>query len=134
MKDGALHHVALVTGDLARAIEFYRDVLGLSQVARPAFKSEGAWMFGGALEVHLIAHAGGNFRPNSLIDIDDAHFAIRVEDFEGAMTKLAMHGFREDASDGDPKRIRIIRQGVAGFPQAYFLDRNCNIIEVNTAR
>lgn len=134
MKDGALHHVALVTRDLPRAVEFYRDVLGLSQVARPPFKSQGAWMFGDTLEVHLIAYAGGNFRSNNLIDIDDAHFAIRVDDFEGAMTKLAAHGFREDAPEGDPKRIRIIRQGVAGFPQAYFLDPDCNIIEINAAR
>jgi catechol 2,3-dioxygenase-like lactoylglutathione lyase family enzyme len=134
MKTETLHHVALVTRDLPRAVEFYRDVLGLKQVARPPFKSQGAWMFGDTLEVHLIAHPGGNFRPNALIDIDDAHFAIRVADFEGAMTKLAAHGFREDAAEGDPKRIRIIRQGVAGFPQAYFLDPDRNIIEINAAR
>jgi catechol 2,3-dioxygenase-like lactoylglutathione lyase family enzyme len=107
--------------------------MGVKQVARAAFKSEGAQMCGETLEVHLIAYVGGNFRPNNLIDIDDAHIAIRIGDFEGAMTKLAAHGFREDAQEGDTKRIRMIRKGAAGFPQAYFLDPDCSIIEIDAA-
>ncbi len=133
VKNAKLHHVALVTNNLQRAIAFYRDVLQLEQVARPAFKSEGAWMFSGSLEVHLILHPEGTFRGNRQIDIVDAHFAIRVDDFEAAMRQLAANGFREDAGEDDPMRVLVIRKGLAGFPQAYILDPDRNIVEINAA-
>ena len=38
-----LHHVAVSVSDLARAKEFYGNVLGLEEIARPAFPFDGAW-------------------------------------------------------------------------------------------
>ena len=133
MKISPLHHVSLVTSDLERATEFYRDVFGFKQIDRPPFSTAGTWFSFGPFELHLIVHPGGTFRNNSTIDMADAHFALRVEDFEAAIRHFAAKGFREDAADGDPKRIVVNRKSVAGYPQAYLLDVDRNIIEINAA-
>ena len=128
-----LHHVSLVTSNLERATEFYRDVFGFKQIARPPFSVPGTWFAFGSFELHLIDNPGGTFRNNSTIDTGDTHFAIRVEDFEAAIRHFATKGFRENASDGDPKRILVNRKSTAGYPQAYLLDVDRNIIEINAA-
>ena len=38
-----LHHVAVAVTDLDRARRFYAGVLGLKEIARPAFSFDGAW-------------------------------------------------------------------------------------------
>ncbi len=134
MKISPLHHVSLVTSNLEGATEFYSDVFGFKQIARPPLGVPGSWFAFDSFELHLIAHPGGTFRNSSTIDTADAHFAIRVEDFEAAMRHFAAKGFREDAADGDPKRIAVNRKSPVGYPQAYLLDVDRNIIEINAAR
>ena len=134
MNISVLHHVSLVTSHLDRSVKFYRDVFGLEQIARPPFKSAGAWLAFGSFQIHLIVKPNGTFRSKSTIDTGDTHFAIRVEDFEATLGQLAARGFREDADEGDPMRLLVIREGVAGFPQAYLLDPDRNIIEINAVR
>jgi len=133
MNSPALHHVSLVTLDLDRSVKFYRDVFGLKQIARPPFKSAGAWLALGPMQLHLIVKPDGTFRTKPAIETGDAHFAIRVSDFEKMIGQLVSKGFRENAADGDPMRLLVIRKGVAGFPQAYILDPDWNIIEINAA-
>ncbi len=133
MKISMLHHVSLATSNLERSTEFYKEVFGLRQIARPPLKSKGAWLAGGSLELHLISNSGGSFRDSLKIDTLDIHFAIRVEDFEAAMDRLAKKGFREDAPEGDPKRLAIKRNSAVGYPQAYLLDPDRNIVEINAA-
>ena len=58
---------------------------------------------------------------------------IRVDDFEASVAKLVECGFREDAEDGDPMRLLVIRDGIAGFAQAFFLDPDWNVVEINSA-
>lgn len=126
-----LHHVSLVTADLARAIAFYRDVFEFRQVPRPLFSTNGAWLEFGACQIHLIDNPHGTFRRSTRIDSADTHFAIRVDDFEAMIAMLTKKGFREDAPDGDMKRILTVREGLAKFPQAYVLDPDLHIIEIN---
>lgn len=133
MNISVLHHVSLVTSDLDRSVKFYRDAFGLEQITRPPFKSVGAWLAFGSFQIHLIVKPNGTFRGKSTIDTGDTHFAIRVEDFEATVSQLAGKGFREDAAEDDPMRLLLIRGGVAGFPQAYLLDPDWNIIEINAA-
>lgn len=133
MNSPALHHVSLVTLDLDRSVTFYRDVFGLKQIARPPFKSAGAWLALEPLQLHLIVKPDGTFRNKPVIETGDTHFAIRVSDFEETISQLVTKGFREDAADDDPMRLLVIRKGVAGFPQAYILDPDRNIIEINAA-
>ncbi len=128
-----LHHVSLVTADLARSIAFYRDVFEFTQVPRPAFSTNGAWFAFGACQIHLIDNPNGTFRRSTRIDSADTHFAIRVDEFEEIVSMLTKKGFREDAPDGDVKRLLTFRTGPAKFPQAYVLDPDLNIIEINAA-
>jgi catechol 2,3-dioxygenase-like lactoylglutathione lyase family enzyme len=133
VKVSLLHHVSIVTANLELSANFYRDVFGLQQVSRPPFKVGGAWFAVGQTQIHLVANSDGTFRGKSTIDTDDTHFAIRVEDFDAAMTHLAAHGFRGDVAEDDPMRVLIIRNGVAGFPQAYLLDPDRHVVEMNAA-
>ena len=133
MKISMLHHVSLVTSNLDRSIEFYCQKLGFRRIDRPPFKIGGAWLASGAVEIHLIDNASGTFRGEAVIDTGDTHFAVRVENFEAAMTFLAANGFRHDAAQGDPMRIAINRKSIAGYPQAYLLDPDRNIVEINAA-
>jgi catechol 2,3-dioxygenase-like lactoylglutathione lyase family enzyme len=71
-----LDHVALQVADLDASVAFYRDVLCLPPMERPAFDFPGAWFrIGTTQELHLIA---GRQAP---VDSDrrGGHFAIRIE-------------------------------------------------------
>ena len=128
-----LHHVSLVTKDVDRSARFYRELLGFTQIPRPPFDTVGAWLEAGPVQIHLIANTSGTFRANRMIDTADGHFAIRVADFRAALDTLAAKGFAEDLPEGDPMRIVVRRSNVAGYPQAYLLDPDGNIIEINAA-
>jgi glyoxylase I family protein len=86
-----LHHVSLVVSDTARALAFYRDVLGLEVMAtRPALAFDGAWLQLGDRQLHLLelpnpdpvdgrpAH-GGRDRHTAITVSDLAAFATRLE-------------------------------------------------------
>jgi lactoylglutathione lyase len=74
-----LNHVALHVADVAASVAFYRDVLRLAPLDRPAFDFPGAWFqLGVDQELHLIGdrdlpvhshHRGG-------------HFALVVDDLD----------------------------------------------------
>ena len=133
MKISALHHVSLVSTDIARSCAFYCDMLGFKVIARPPFKSRGGWLAAGPVEIHLIDNPQGTFRESTSIDTGDTHFALRVDDFEAVIGHLESKGFRTDAAPGDPKCIRVNRHSITGYPQAYLLDPDRNIIEINAA-
>ena len=133
MQISALHHVALVSTDIARSIKFYRDMLGFEVISRPPFKIGGAWLASGPVEIHLIDNPQGTFRDDVSIDTGDTHFALRVADFEAAVARLQSKGFRPEAATGDPMCLSINRNSIAGYPQAYLLDPDRNIIEINAA-
>ena len=128
-----LHHVSLTTRDLPRAVDFYKSVFGLKQIVRPAFSTAGAWLVLGADRLHLIVNAEGTFRRRQRIDTGDAHFAVNVTDFDATLAELQARGFDETLPDGDPHRIVVLRESLAGFKQAYVLDPDSNIIEINAA-
>ena len=131
MQGTELHHISLVTRDLQRSIAFYRDVLGLPRVERPAFKIAGAWFRLGTLEIHVIDREDGTYRKHAIVDSDDVHFAVRVGDFESTVRELTSMGFREDVANEDPMRILIKRNSMAGYHQAYIRDPDSHVIEIN---
>ncbi len=133
MNTFVLHHVSIVTANLERSLAFYRDVLGLQQIDRPSFDIAGAWLASGPSQVHLIDYSKGTYRGKSTIDTNDIHFALRVVDFDETLSVLAAKGFREDAPEGDPMRVVVRRKGLAGFPQAYLLDPDRHVVEINSA-
>jgi catechol 2,3-dioxygenase-like lactoylglutathione lyase family enzyme len=133
MQNAALHHISLTTKNLARAIEFYENVLEFKRFARPAFKLNGAWLQNGAVEIHLIDWAEGSFRSSVTVSTDDVHLAIRVTDFESLVSQLAKLGYVEELADDDGKRIIIKRNSMAGYHQLYIMDADRHVIEINAA-
>lgn len=50
-----IHHVSLIVADTARALSFYRDLLGLAvDPARPDLGYPGAWLTVGEQQIHLL--------------------------------------------------------------------------------
>lgn len=128
-----LDHVSLVTTDLDRSIAFYRDILGLRPIQRPAFKSHGQWMASGTLEIHLTINPGGHLRPAPEIDTGDIHFAARVTDFAAMRKHLEAHGYSGDLPNGNRKRLAFRLEGPAPYLQCYLLDPDNHLIEINSA-
>jgi len=126
-----LHHVAIVTADLERSLGFYRDLFQLKMLQRPPFPSSGAWLDCGGLQLHLVVNPEGTFRGVQGVDNNDGHYSLRTDDFEGFVNRAIEMGFKEDAVVDDPKRLLVVRKGIAGFPQVYLLDPDGNVIEVN---
>ena len=76
MKIHELNHVAIHVADVERSSVFYRDMLRLEMLPRPAFDFPGAWFRLGAVqELHLIGRGG----PVASGDGNN-HFALRVDD------------------------------------------------------
>jgi glyoxylase I family protein len=133
MDIASLHHVALTVTDLERSRRFYREVLGLDEIARPNFPFPGAWFqVGEAQQLHLIVHTNPTFRTNKGLDTRDVHFAIRVRSYWETVEFLKARGYREDAED-DLQKIIVNPRATAGFPQMYILDPDRHVIEINTS-
>ena len=129
-----LHHISLRVTDLERSMRFYAEVLGLESIQRPPFTFPGAWFRLGNRELHLIGdEAHKPARPNS-VDPGDSHFAIRVRNFAATMEELRGKGYREDADREDPQRIVMRPNSIVGYPQAYILDPDGYLIEINGDR
>lgn len=133
----SLHHVSLPVTDLERSRRFYREVLGLAEIARPPFDFPGAWfaLGSGGQQLHLIA--GGSTTPTyrgaKAVDSRDIHFAVRVDSFAAAQRALERLGYSETA--GDPLlRMKLNPRATAGFPQIYILDPDHHVIEINAER
>jgi lactoylglutathione lyase len=72
-----LNHVALHVADVERSCRFYRDVLRLEPMPRPAFNFPGAWFrLGTRQELHLIGNRSDTVHSSHRGN----HFALRVED------------------------------------------------------
>jgi catechol 2,3-dioxygenase-like lactoylglutathione lyase family enzyme len=114
-----LNHVAIHVVDVETSCAFYRDVLRLQPIPRPAFTFPGAWFrLGQFQELHLIGERtdpvfAGN-RSN--------HFALRVDDldaWEAHFSKLQV-----------PFRAR--RERPDGAWQTYVKDPDGHVIELFT--
>src|SRR4029453_4955445 len=94
-----LHHVAISVSDLARAKAFYGNVLGLEEIARPAFPFDAAWDRAGNQEVNLIVSRDPPFRTGKGVTLEDGHFALRAKSFRAAMAHLESKGCHEGADE-----------------------------------
>lgn len=134
MRIALLHHVSLTVTDLERSRAFYRDILRLTEMERPPFSFGGAWFaIGDTQQLHLILHNGATFRGERGLDTRDSHFAVRVASYREAVDFLRSKGYREDAGELDPLRMRLQPHATAGFPQIYILDPDRHMIEINAA-
>lgn len=88
MKIHELNHVAIHVADLERSCVFYRSVLRLEALPRPAFDFPGAWFrLGVTQELHLIGRPGPVIPANA-----NHHFALRVENLAAWAEQLQQAG------------------------------------------
>lgn len=94
MRLAAIDHVqiSIPPGGEDMARPFYRDLLGLTEVPKPADMQGrgGAWFEAGEVHVHLGVEQ--DFRANT-----KAHVAFRVGDVEALVRKAANAGYRASA-------------------------------------
>ncbi len=111
-----LNHVAIHVQDVERSCAFYRDVLGLKQIERPAFSFPGAWFsLGPGQELHIIGEAErpsqGGPRSN--------HFALRVPSIRQAEEELRRKGI---AFQGPWQRPDGAWQMFLADPDGHFIE------------
>lgn len=88
-----IDHVTLIVRDVQASRRFYVDLLGMEEVARPAFDFEGAWFRAGATLIHLIQEhdrSGPAGYPDSVLKKSSRnhHFAFEVADAYAAAEAL----------------------------------------------
>jgi len=101
----ALDHVTIRCAQLQRSRDFYVDLLGLAQGARPAFAFRGYWLYlGGVPVVHLVEAAD---RPAEREIVSEGtgsfdHLAFRGDDAVALKVRLEKAGlaFRERTVPG----------------------------------
>lgn len=87
-----LHHaqITIPKGEEAKAREFYVDLLGLSEIARPEVLGGrgGFWMGLGDIQIHVGSEDGVDRSKSK------AHIAYQVEDLKKAREKLMANGIK----------------------------------------
>ena len=107
----ALEHVTIRCAQLQRSRDFYVDLLGLEEGARPAFAFRGYWLYlGGVPVVHLVEAADKAGAGKREIVIPDPangtgsfdHVAFTGDDFQAMKEKLVQAGltYRERVVPG----------------------------------
>jgi glyoxylase I family protein len=127
-----LHHVNLVSDDVARAEAFYRDVMGLERPARGlprlekarGYAGQVAFLSDGTIQHHLAEKdVEAGFRAGQIVNpVSHGHIAYRTEDMEAFLAHLDAMGVRW--SDWGA-------QAVQGWRQVFFYDPDGNVIEVH---
>lgn len=95
----AIDHVqlAMPPGQEEKARSFYRDLLGMTEVPKPAqlAKRGGCWFESGGVQLHLGVEE--DFRPAK-----KAHPAVRCRDYEGLTSRLRAAGVEVKYDDSIP--------------------------------
>lgn len=110
-----IDHVSVLITDLERSRRFYRDLLGLREIAKPrTFTFSVLWFALGNQQLHLLLKP----QPDA---VSPRHFALRVEDARAAREHFRRHGVpieetvlipacdRFFVHDPDANRIEIIQ-------------------------
>jgi len=98
MRIAELNHVAIEVKDVERAVDFYRRVLRLESLPRPAFDFPGHWFrLGEGQELHLIGPRGHEARAGSRGN----HFALLIDDADAWEAQLTREG-----AQFLPRRVR----------------------------
>jgi glyoxylase I family protein len=90
-----LGHVSFPVSDLERSLHFYRDVLGMPEIPRPAALGVGgAWLGVGNAQVHLIQRFAGSDvgAPPPSLNPAAQHVAFVVEDYAATLARLEAEG------------------------------------------
>lgn len=110
-----IDHVSVLVTDLGRSRQFYRDVLGLKEIAKPrTFDFRVLWFDLGNQQLHLLQKPQPDTR-------SPRHFALRVRDAGQARRYFHQHGIATEETtpipgadrfflaDPDGNRIEVIQ-------------------------
>jgi len=110
-----IDHVSVLITDVERSRRFYRDILGLREIAKPrTFDFVVVWFDLGDQQLHLL-------RKDQADTLSPRHFALRVPDAARARAHFRRHGIatqettlipgadRFFVADPDGNRIEIIQ-------------------------
>jgi len=92
-----IDHVTLVVRDVNASRRFYVELLGMTEVPRPAFSFDGAWFQAGATLIHLIAEHDRSGPAGYPVEVlvkssRNHHFAFEVDDAYAAAALLKAKG------------------------------------------
>jgi lactoylglutathione lyase len=119
MRTLQLNHVAIHVDDVPCSVAFYRDVLRLQELPRPAFSFPGAWFrLGDDQELHLI----GDVRYPPVEQHRGNHYALLIDDVAAWERHLAQVGISHQ-----PRRVRP-----DGAYQIFLTDPDGHYIELCT--
>jgi catechol 2,3-dioxygenase-like lactoylglutathione lyase family enzyme len=125
-----LDHGGLLVSDVARAVRFYTEALGLQEIPRPpTFDTPGAWLKVGEQQIHLIGETDPGRARQMHPAYDRAeiaigygnHLALVVDDLDAALARAAEHGVQPGGE--------VIARG-DGVKRAFVTDPDDNIIEL----
>ncbi len=89
----AIHHLSLLVSDTERALEFYRDLLGLEVVERPELSFPGAWLAIGDRQLHLLELPNPDPQQGRPDHVGrDRHLALTVQGLEQLEERLVKAG------------------------------------------
>jgi catechol 2,3-dioxygenase-like lactoylglutathione lyase family enzyme len=126
----SFNHVSREVLNLQKSLDFYINILGFTEVPRPAFECEGHWLYGYGLALHLILTSRRQERiellqkrlehfTDCLPSVD--HIAFVTDDLQRIETLLnhANVYYKKTSSD------------VIGIQQIFFFDPDGNVIELS---
>jgi catechol 2,3-dioxygenase-like lactoylglutathione lyase family enzyme len=119
-------HVTIICADLDATRAFYVGLLGMTEVARPAFGFPGLWFQTGNVQIHATqqsaeaGQAGWGDRGGTLISRGH-HIAFAVEDVVKALKIVQERGVRIASP---------LQQRPDGFKQMYLYDPDGHVVEL----
>ena len=119
-------HVTLICADLEATRRFYVDILGMTEVPRPAFKFPGLWFQIGNMQIHATQESpesgkAGWANQGGKIVSRGHHIAFAVEDVSEALKIVELHGVRVASP---------LQQRPDGFKQLYLYDPDGHVVEL----
>jgi len=120
MTTTGMNHFTILTDDVPRTVDFYRDLLGLTAGYRPDLGFPGAWLYtGGQAVLHVV---GGKPREALKPGVID-HMAFSATGLDATLAALAARGIEHACR----------RQAGTGFWQVFFHDPNGARVELDFA-
>jgi catechol 2,3-dioxygenase-like lactoylglutathione lyase family enzyme len=119
-------HVTIICADLDATRRFYVDVLGMTEVPRPAFRFPGLWFQTAGVQIHATqesAEAGpaGWADQGGKVVSRGHHIAFRVDDVSQALEIVEEYGVRIASP---------LQKRPDGYRQVYLYDPDGHVVEL----